>query len=117
MPSLPPSRAWARDVLGAVGLVEGALCHRVLSAVDGIEVPSRNVFGEPIVLERGTDVGALARRCADAAARGERVALVARAADLAAARGELAEIAASRLAVVVHVLADPAPWGVPASQG
>jgi pyruvate/2-oxoacid:ferredoxin oxidoreductase alpha subunit len=121
MTSLPPSRAWARDVLGAVGLVEGALATRILSAVDGLEVPALNVFGEPITLERqrqgGADVGSLVRSCADAAARGERVALVARAADLACARGELAELAASRLAVVVHALADPAPWGVPASQG
>jgi pyruvate/2-oxoacid:ferredoxin oxidoreductase alpha subunit len=117
MASLPPSRTWARDVLGAVGLVEGAICQRVLSAVEGIELPAQNVFGQPIALERGTDVGALARRCADAAARGERVALIARAADLACARHELAEIAASRLGVVVHALADPAPWGVPASQG
>jgi pyruvate-ferredoxin/flavodoxin oxidoreductase len=117
MPSMPPSRTWARDVLGAVGLVEGALAQRVFSAVDGVEIPATNVFGERVVLERGTDVGALARACADAAARGERVALVARAADLATARGELAEIAASRLGVVVHAIAEPAPWGVPASQG
>ncbi len=117
MPSMLPSRTWARDVLGAVALVEGALSQRVLTAVEGIEVPEVNVFGQPITLERGTDVGALARRSADAAARGERVALVARAADLASARGELAEIAAGRLGVVVHVIAEPAPWGVPPSQG
>jgi pyruvate ferredoxin oxidoreductase alpha subunit len=117
MPSLPPSQTWARDVLGAVGLVEGALAQRVLSAVEGLDVPARNVFGDAITLERGSDVAALVRRCADAAARGERVALVARAADLACARGELAEIAASRLGVVVHAIAEPASWGVPASQG
>jgi pyruvate/2-oxoacid:ferredoxin oxidoreductase alpha subunit len=113
----PASRTWARDLLGAIGLVEGAVAQRVFSAVEGLALPSHNVFGDPLAIERGADVAALTRRCADAAARGERVALVARAADLTVARGELAEIAASRLGVVVHAVAGPAPWGTPASQG
>ncbi|MGH7436218.1 MAG: hypothetical protein ACRENE_11140, partial [Polyangiaceae bacterium] len=113
----PPSRTWARDVLGAVGLVEGALAQRVLSVGMKLEVPERNVFGEPVSFELGDDVRVLAKRGAEAATRGERVALVARAADLAAARGVLADIAASRLGLVVHVIAEPVPPGVPASQG
>jgi pyruvate-ferredoxin/flavodoxin oxidoreductase len=117
MTTASPSRTWARDVLGAVGLVEGTLCAKVFSAVEGLELPPTNAFGEPVSVERGNDVSVLARRCADAAGRGERVALVARAADLAAARAELAEIAASRLGIVVHAIAGPAPWGTPASQG
>jgi pyruvate-ferredoxin/flavodoxin oxidoreductase len=111
-----PSRTWARDVLGAVGLVEGALAQRVFCAGLSLDIPARNVFGEPVAVEHGNDVSALVRRCAEAAARGERVALVALATDLAAARGALAEIAANRLGVVVHAIAGPAAPGVPASQ-
>ncbi len=117
MSTLLASRSWARDVLGALGLVEGAIAQRVLSAVEELRLPTHNVFGEVLAVERGTDVAELVRRCADAAARGERVALVARAADLATARAELAEVAASRLGLVVHAIAEPAPWGTPASQG
>jgi pyruvate/2-oxoacid:ferredoxin oxidoreductase alpha subunit len=102
------SRAWAKDVTGAIALAEGAVARRILLGMDGIEVPATNVFGERVVVERSADVADLARAAAEAAATGERVALVARAADLAAARGELARIAARRLGVVVHVVADAA---------
>ncbi|MGH7295318.1 MAG: hypothetical protein ACRELB_10305, partial [Polyangiaceae bacterium] len=61
-----------RDVAGAVGLVEGATSQRVLLAVEGLEVADHNVFGERVTVERGTDVAALVKRAAHAAADGER---------------------------------------------
>ncbi len=108
--------AWARDLMGAIALVEGAISQRVFSAVEGLELPARNAFGEPVAVEAGADVVDLARRCARAAEQGERVALVARASDLALARNELASIAALRLGVVVHAVAEPARRGVPSSR-
>jgi pyruvate ferredoxin oxidoreductase alpha subunit len=105
------ARAWARDLMGAIALVEGAIAQRVFSAIDGLELPSKNAFDESVALERGADVAVLARRCALAAEQGERVALVARAADLAVARSELASIASRRLGVVVHAVAEPSRGG------
>ena len=110
------ARAWARDLLGAIALVEGAIAQRVFSAVDGLELPARNAFGESVAVELGADVADLARRCARAAEQGERVALVARASDLALARNELASIAASRLGIVVHAVAEPSRGGAPSSR-
>ena len=101
------------DVAGAIALLEGAASQRILVAVDGLELPGENVFGERVVVERGTDVPALARRCAEAAGNGERVALVARAVDLAAARSELARLATRGRGVVVHAVAEPGAAGVP----
>ena len=109
------ARAWARDVIGAVALVESAIAHRVFVAVEWPEMPASNAFGEPLACERGSDVRALVRKCAEAAAAGERVALVACAPDLAAARGELARIAAQRLGVVVHAIAEAAAPDAPVS--
>jgi pyruvate/2-oxoacid:ferredoxin oxidoreductase alpha subunit len=111
------SRAWARDVVGAVSLAEGAVAQRIFVAVDGVRPQSANAFGDSVVLESGEDVRVLLRRCADAAAAGERVSLVARAVDLSEARRELAQIAGRRLGVVVHAISGPAPDGEPASQG
>jgi pyruvate/2-oxoacid:ferredoxin oxidoreductase alpha subunit len=108
-------RAWARDVIGAVALVESSIVHRVFVAVDWPDLPASNVFGESLACERGSDVPALARQCEQAAAAGERVALVASASDLAAARGELARIAAHRLGVVVHAIAEAGAPGTPPS--
>jgi pyruvate/2-oxoacid:ferredoxin oxidoreductase alpha subunit len=102
------ARAWARDLSGAIALVEGGVAQRVLVAIEGFDLPAENVFGEPVVVERGTDVPDLVRRAARAASDGERVALVARAVDLAAARNELAAVAARRLGLVVHAIAEPA---------
>jgi pyruvate/2-oxoacid:ferredoxin oxidoreductase alpha subunit len=96
----------ATDVGGAIALVEGAVAQRVLIGVEGVEPRDENVFGERITIERGADVPDLVRRCAQAAANGERVALVARASDLAAARADLSRISALRLRVVVHCIAD-----------
>ncbi|HEX3345748.1 MAG TPA: hypothetical protein VHS09_14290 [Polyangiaceae bacterium] len=104
------------DIAGAIALLEGATSQRVLVAVDGLEVPGENVFGERVTVERDPDVAALVRRCADAAAGGERVALVARAVDLAGARGELARLALRGRGVVVHALAEPVAAGVPACE-
>ncbi len=111
------SRAWARDVVGAVSLAEGAISQQIFVAMDGVRPPSTNAFGDPVVLESGEDVAALVRRCGEAAATGERVSLVARAVDLAKAREELAQIAGRRLGVVVHVMSGCAAAGEPASQG
>src|SRR5579883_1995313 len=106
-------RAWAKDVTGAVALAEGAVARRILTAVEGLEAPESNAFGEPIAVERSADVAALVRAAGEAAAAGERVAVVARAADLAGARAELARIAARRLGVVVHAIAEPGDVATP----
>ncbi|MGO9838361.1 MAG: hypothetical protein ACLP1X_29625 [Polyangiaceae bacterium] len=111
------SRAWARDVVGAVSLAEGAITQRIFCAVEGMHPPPADAFGDPVAFESGEDVRLLVSRCTEAAAAGERVALVARAADLASVRGELAQIAARRFGLVVHVMAGAAPPGVAASQG
>jgi pyruvate-ferredoxin/flavodoxin oxidoreductase len=101
--------------MGAIALVEGAIAQRVFSAIEGFEVPAKNVFDDSLALERGSDVVDLTRRCARAAEQGERVALVARAPDLALARTELASIASRRLGIVVHAVAEPARGGASAS--
>ena len=108
-------RAWARDLAGAVALAEGAIAQRVFSTIEGLDLPAQNVFGEALSSEHAADLAELARRCARAAEQGERVALVARASELAAIRGELASMAARRLGLVVHVLAEPSRGGSPAS--
>jgi pyruvate-ferredoxin/flavodoxin oxidoreductase len=112
------TRAWARDLAGAIALVEGAVSQRILIAVEALELPARpaaNAFGETVVVERGSDVADLVRRAMAAASEGERVAIVARAADLAIARNELAAVSAQRLGIVVHAIAEPARDGRPAS--
>ena len=105
------ARAWARDLSGAIALVEGAVAQRILVAIEGFDPPAQNAFGEPLVVERGADVSELVRRAARAASEGQRVALVARAVDLAAARNDLAAVAAQRLGLVVHAIAEPARDG------
>jgi pyruvate ferredoxin oxidoreductase alpha subunit len=92
------------------------MSQRVLLAIDGMELPPQNAFGDRVVVEQGTDVAALAKRAAQAAAEGERVALVARAADLAAARAELARIAMRGLGIVAHAIAEPGGPGVPSCE-
>lgn len=114
-----------RHAREAVAIAEGAVARRVLVAVDGVEPPAENAFGERVVVERGKDVGALVRRCAEVASGGERVALVAGAAGLTAARNELAGVSALRLGIVVHCVEEDdaasdatalslgdLPWGV-----
>jgi pyruvate-ferredoxin/flavodoxin oxidoreductase len=108
-------RSWARDLMGAIALVEGAIAQRVFVASGALELPLQNAFGDPLATEMGTDVAELARRCAQAAEAGERVTLVARASDLTAARNELAAIAGRRLGIVVHAVAEAPVPGVPAS--
>ncbi len=100
-----------------MALVEGAVAQRVFVAVDGFDLPAVNVFGEPLVTERGTDVAELTRKCALAAEAGERATLVARSADLAAVRSELASISARRLDVVVHALGEPRGGGHASAAG
>jgi len=124
------ARSWASDLTGAIALVEGTIAQRVFVAdgpspaspergrnlFEGVDLASHNAFGERVTAERADDLPALVRRCGEAASRGERVALVARAADLAMARNELARVAARRLGMVVHVIAEPGGEGVPASE-
>jgi pyruvate-ferredoxin/flavodoxin oxidoreductase len=102
-----------RDEREAIAIAEGAVAQRVLVAVDGVEPLDTNVFGERVVVERGKDVGALVRRCAELAAGGERVAVVAGAAGLAAARSELTLLSAHRAGVVVHCVAEADDAGAP----
>jgi pyruvate ferredoxin oxidoreductase alpha subunit len=99
----------ARDAREAIAIAEGAVSQRVLCAVDGVEVPQANAFGEPVAVERSRDVPDLVRRAARAAADGERVAVVASALDLAAARNELAHVSARRLGIVVHCIEETGP--------
>ncbi len=101
--------------MGAIALVEGAISQRVFAAVDGLELPAENAFGESVAVEPGADIVDLVRRCARAAQQGERVALIARAPDLALARNELASIAALRLGIVVHAIAEPARGSAPSA--
>jgi pyruvate-ferredoxin/flavodoxin oxidoreductase len=101
------SRPGNRDLLAAVALAEGAVADRVLLGAEvGLELPSTNVFRSPIAVERLGDGAGLARRLAEARARGERVAIVAHAKDLASMRSELARVADGRVCVVVHAIAD-----------
>jgi pyruvate-ferredoxin/flavodoxin oxidoreductase len=95
-----------RDAREAIAIAEGAVAQRVLIAVDGVEPPATNAFGERVVVERGKDVGTLVHRCAELAAGGARVALVAGPAGLVAARNELALVSARRLGIVVHCVED-----------
>jgi len=104
-----------RDAREAIAIAEGAVAQRVLVAVDGLEMPATNVFGERVVVERGKDVAALVRRCAELAAGGERVAVVAGAAGLAAARHELAQVSARRAGVVVHCVDEADDAGAPSA--
>lgn len=91
-----------RDAREAIALAEGAVTRRLLLAVDGVEPPTHNALGQPVVVGRGQDVHGLLRDAEKAASGGERVALVAGARALAAARHELARIASRRLPLVVH---------------
>lgn len=97
----------AKSAAGAVGLAEGAVCQRVLVAVDGVENgESRNAFGASVAMQHGSDAAALVKEAARSATQGERVAVVARASELASARRDLEAIAAKRLGLVVHVFVD-----------
>jgi pyruvate-ferredoxin/flavodoxin oxidoreductase len=116
-----------RDAREAIAVAEGAVCQRILLGVDGIEVPTSNAYGAKVVVEPGSDVGALLGRSAELTKAGERVAVVAAASDLLAARRDLARVSAQRVGLVVHCLPDPPgaagiagstlalgdlPWGV-----
>jgi pyruvate-ferredoxin/flavodoxin oxidoreductase len=101
---------------GAIALVEGTIAQKVFVAIEGAEPPSTNAFGEAVTTERGGDVPRLVERAGAAATRGERVSIVARAVDLVSARAELARIAAARIGVVVHAIAEPGGEGTPPSQ-
>ena len=42
--------------MGAIALVEGAVSQHVFVAVEGLELPARNAFGEVVTVESGTEV-------------------------------------------------------------
>ena len=103
------SRAWARDVLGAIALVEAAIAQRVLT--DLRELPEQadlggapsNAFGNRVTVERvdtHAGVGALLQRAGERTSAGERVAVVASARGLAGARGAMRALVAQRLGLV-----------------
>jgi pyruvate-ferredoxin/flavodoxin oxidoreductase len=114
-PAERPSRTWARDLVGAIALVEGAVSRHILTALDTTALRQQNTFGETIGYERNDDVAALVRRAVELAGAGARVALIAPASDLASARNDLAVAAARRLAIVVHAVAGPGSPNAPAS--
>jgi len=99
------SRAWARDVLGAIALAEGAVAHRILYATGVPEgaVAKHNAFGDPVKVSVG-DAALQAEQCHVHAGQGERVTLVARASSLVGARSVMRRIARDRLGVVFHAL-------------
>ncbi len=101
------ARAWARDVLGAIALAEGAVALRILVAdLPGfvLDASLGNCFGEALDVSSNGHVTEQAGRAHDHAAAGERVALVAPASALAAARPVMRKIARDRLGVVFHAL-------------
>jgi pyruvate-ferredoxin/flavodoxin oxidoreductase len=106
--SAPARKLVPADALFAVAHTEGSIAQRILaSSEDTVRgTPGHNVFGETLVVEVISDPSRLARRGLEAAAAGERVAIVATAEELGRARSELAEIAARRLGLVVHVIAE-----------
>ena len=108
-PGVGPSRAWARDALGAIALAEGAIAQRIFVVGDAkLDVAEHNAFKLPVAVVRGTDAAAMLDAYKTALGAGERVALVATAAALGRAREALRAIGAQRLGGVVHVLAERA---------
>ncbi len=94
-------------MLAAVALAEGAAADRMFVAVEGgLDLPSTNVFGSPIAVERLGNGTGVVKRLVEARTRGERVAVVARATELAAMRSDLARVAEARVPVVVHAISD-----------
>ena len=107
------SRAWARDVLGAIALVEAAIAQRVLTDLPELAEQadlgraSSNAFGNAVTLERvdtHAGTGALLQRAGERTSAGERVTVVASARGLAGARGAMRALVAQRLGVVAHAL-------------
>ncbi len=114
-------RAWARDALGAVALVEGSFAERIfvaLGAVRGagqarqaseekaLAIPERSTFGDPVVVEHGPGALALMGRFVGAVEAGQRATLIASAHDLFAFRDTLRSLRARRMGTVVHAIAD-----------
>src|ERR1700722_15712371 len=100
----------------AVAHAAGVVTQRVGVLGDEGEPSGPNVFGARVAIERDKDLASLVRRCAAAAAEGERVALVARATDLAGVRRELARVASRRVSLVVHATVEGPAAGEPASE-
>jgi hypothetical protein len=102
-------RAWAKDALGAIALVEGSFAERIMIAIGGphpLPVPERNAFGEPVVVERGPNALALMARFVQAVEAGQRATLIATAHDLASVRDVLSTLRARRMGTVIHAVAD-----------
>jgi pyruvate-ferredoxin/flavodoxin oxidoreductase len=112
-PSPGSPRAFARDALGAVALVEGAIADEIFVATsETFAPPAENLFGRKVLVERlegvdgaaARDLELLAERAEARAAEGARVTIVANADSLSTVRRQLAAIASRRLAVVVHAI-------------
>jgi pyruvate/2-oxoacid:ferredoxin oxidoreductase alpha subunit len=102
-------RAWAKDALGAIALVEGSFAERIFIAISGphpLAVPERSAFGDPVVVERGPSALAVIGRFVQATEAGQRATLVATAHDLASVREALTNLRARRMSAVVHVVAE-----------
>jgi pyruvate/2-oxoacid:ferredoxin oxidoreductase alpha subunit len=104
-------RAWARDALGAIALVEASYGEAIfvaLALADGAvpSFPARSTFGEPVAVEKGASASALASRFVESLEAGKRVALIASAHDLASIRETLRSLRVRRIGTVVHAIAD-----------
>ena len=102
-------RAWAKDALGAIALVEGSFAEQIFIAIGGphpLHVPERSAFGEPVVVERGPNALGLMARFVHAVEGGHRATLIATAQDLASVRDVLSTLRSRRMGVVVHAVAD-----------
>jgi pyruvate-ferredoxin/flavodoxin oxidoreductase len=75
---------------------------------DARAFPAHNVWGDDLVVEKSADFDQLALHAKDAAEQGFRVTVIGTAANVLAARRTLRALVVSRLAVVVHVIADAA---------
>ena len=51
-----PSRTWARDLVGAIARVEGAVSQHILTALDTTALRQQNTFGETITYERSDEI-------------------------------------------------------------
>ncbi len=101
-------RAWAKDALGAIALVEGL--RRARARGDrrpaSARAPGEERVRGSVVLERAPSAQALAARFVEAQEGGQRVTLISAAHDLASIRITLRALNPRRMGTVVHAVAD-----------
>jgi pyruvate/2-oxoacid:ferredoxin oxidoreductase alpha subunit len=98
-------RAWAKDALGGIALVESRISERIFTACTLPDERLPNAFGVEVLSEHG-DVGALGLRFEAVLSEGHRAVLVASASALSSSLGLLASIAQKRLPAVVHAISE-----------